>query len=143
VVLQGTTQLKHLMLAQTSYAFSRGVLHSFLWCFAPPGYYAFFPGVFRSDGVLRIFSGGVSHHRGVSHPIAGCSVFRGCFPPTGYYAFFPGVFRAAGVLHTLSGGVSIRRGVMHSLPACSASSGWYTRFADSKRSAGTFEAVGL
>jgi hypothetical protein len=100
--------------------FSGGVLHQrdithfFPGYFTPQGCYTHFPGVFRSNGVLRILSGGVSHRRGVSCPIAECFVFRGCFAPTGYYAFIPGVFHAAGVLHPFSGGSSIQRGVTHS-----------------------------
>jgi hypothetical protein len=74
----------------------RGITHFFRGCFAPPGCYTDFPGVFRTDGVLRIF-------------------FRGCFAPTGCYTHFPGVFPSVGVLCIYFRRVRLRWGVTHVL----------------------------
>jgi hypothetical protein len=82
----------------------------FRGCFTPPGCYTPFPGVFLTDGALRIFPGGVSR------------CFPGCFTLFSgvFYAFFrgvshfsPGCFTLfSGVLHTFSGGVSLQLGVL-------------------------------
>jgi hypothetical protein len=82
----------------------------FRGCFTPPGCYTPFPGVFLTDGALRIFPGGVSHRRGVTHFFRWCfTLFSGVFHTLfrGVLRIFPGCFALfPGVFHTFFGGVT-------------------------------------